>query len=92
MNPKSDGDLAGMVPGLLAWFDRSARTLPWRSPRGVARDPYRVWLSEIMLQQTTVPHAAPYFDAFTRRWPLRRTKRSCKPGPGSATMPGRATF
>lgn len=69
MNPKSDGDLAGMVPALLAWFDRSARTLPWRSPRGVARDPYRVWLSEIMLQQTTVPHAAPYFDAFTRRWP-----------------------
>lgn len=69
MHPKSDRDLAGMVPALLAWFDRSARSLPWRSPRGVARDPYRVWLSEIMLQQTTVPHAAPYFEAFTRRWP-----------------------
>jgi A/G-specific adenine glycosylase len=69
MHPKSDRDLAGMVPALLTWFDRSARTLPWRSPRGVARDPYRVWLSEIMLQQTTVPHAAPYFEAFTRRWP-----------------------
>lgn len=36
---------------------------------GVTRDPYRVWLAEIMLQQTTVPHAAPYFEAFTRRWP-----------------------
>lgn len=60
----------GKLPGkLLAWFDRSARVLPWRTPRGVARDPYRVWLSEIMLQQTTVPHAAPYFEAFTRRWP-----------------------
>ena len=69
MQRKSEVALAGMVPKLLAWFDRSARTLPWRTPRGVRRDPYRVWLSEIMLQQTTVPHAAPYFAAFTERWP-----------------------
>lgn len=54
---------------LLGWFDRHARSLPWREPIGVARDPYRVWLAEIMLQQTTVPHAAPYFEAFTRQWP-----------------------
>ncbi|MFN4023621.1 MAG: A/G-specific adenine glycosylase [Hyphomonas sp.] len=58
------------LPGrLLAWFDRNARQLPWRAPIGKPRDPYRVWLAEIMLQQTTVPHAAPYFEAFTRRWP-----------------------
>ena len=57
---------------LLLWYDAHARTLPWRvGPRskGVRADPYRVWLSEVMLQQTTVPHATPYFLAFTARWP-----------------------
>ena len=59
---------------LLAWYDANARSLPWRvGPRdhaaGVRADPYRVWLSEVMLQQTTVPHATPYFLTFTARWP-----------------------
>jgi A/G-specific adenine glycosylase len=55
---------------LLAWYDANARALPWRSPPGASRaDPYRVWLSEVMLQQTTVPHATPYFLKFTHRWP-----------------------
>ncbi|MGZ9809084.1 A/G-specific adenine glycosylase [Pseudoroseicyclus sp. H15] len=56
---------------LLAWYDRHARALPWRVPPGAAHraDPYRVWLSEIMLQQTTVPAVKPYFEAFTTRWP-----------------------
>jgi A/G-specific adenine glycosylase len=59
---------------LLAWYDAHARSLPWRigpgdRRAGVTPDPYRVWLSEIMLQQTTTPHAAPYFTAFTTRWP-----------------------
>jgi A/G-specific adenine glycosylase len=59
---------------LLAWYDSHARDLPWRvRPADTAKrrraDPYRVWLSEIMLQQTTVPHATPYFLTFTRRWP-----------------------
>lgn len=54
---------------LLAWYDRHRRDLPWRSPPGGHADPYRVWLSEIMLQQTTVPAAAPYFLSFTGRWP-----------------------
>ncbi|WP_339949629.1 A/G-specific adenine glycosylase [uncultured Albimonas sp.] len=63
-----------MSAALLAWYDRHARTLPWRVPpdqraAGVLPDPYRVWLSEIMLQQTTVPHAAPYFLRFTQTWP-----------------------
>lgn len=62
-------DLRELPGRLLAWFDRNARALPWRAPIGVRRDPYRVWLAEIMLQQTTVPHAAPYFETFTRRWP-----------------------
>ncbi|MBS0410405.1 MAG: A/G-specific adenine glycosylase [Proteobacteria bacterium] len=59
---------------LLAWYDANARALPWRvgpAERRAGRrpDPYAVWLSEVMLQQTTVPHATPYFLAFTRRWP-----------------------
>jgi A/G-specific adenine glycosylase len=54
---------------LLAWYDRHRRKLPWRAPPGEAPDPYRVWLSEIMLQQTTVKTVAPYFMRFVARWP-----------------------
>src|SRR5437016_8074504 len=54
---------------LLAWYDRHRRTLPWRAPPGTRADPYRVWLSEIMLQQTTVATVRPYFDRFMARWP-----------------------
>jgi A/G-specific adenine glycosylase len=53
---------------LLAWYDRNRRTLPWRVAPGERADPYRVWLSEIMLQQTTVKAVAPYFARFTERW------------------------
>ncbi|HEX3919538.1 MAG TPA: A/G-specific adenine glycosylase [Caulobacteraceae bacterium] len=61
-------------PPIRAWYDENARALPWRigpaeRAGGRRADPYRVWLSEIMLQQTTVPHATPYFLEFTRRWP-----------------------
>jgi A/G-specific adenine glycosylase len=51
------------------WYDSNRRELPWRSPPGVATDPYRVWISEVMLQQTTAAAAAPYFAAFLERWP-----------------------
>jgi A/G-specific adenine glycosylase len=54
---------------MLAWYDRNARVLPWRSPPGRQADPYHVWLSEIMLQQTTVVAVAPYFRTFIERWP-----------------------
>jgi len=54
---------------LLCWYAVDKRSLPWRAEPGERPDPYRVWLSEIMLQQTTVAHALPYFLAFTRRWP-----------------------
>lgn len=54
---------------LLAWYDRHRRVLPWRAAPGEAADPYRVWLSEVMLQQTTVAAVAPYFNAFLDRWP-----------------------
>jgi A/G-specific adenine glycosylase len=54
---------------LLAWYDRERRELPWRYGPGVKADPYKVWLSEIMLQQTTVKAVIPYFQVFTKRWP-----------------------
>ncbi|MBR0852194.1 A/G-specific adenine glycosylase [Bradyrhizobium diazoefficiens] len=54
---------------LLAWYDRHRRRLPWRAAPGEASDPYRVWLSEIMLQQTTVKAVGPYFEKFLARWP-----------------------
>jgi A/G-specific adenine glycosylase len=55
---------------LLAWYDVHARTLPWRAPPGTpAPDPYRVWLSEIMLQQTSVAAVRGYFERFTAAWP-----------------------
>ncbi|HMQ40867.1 MAG TPA: A/G-specific adenine glycosylase [Paracoccus sp. (in: a-proteobacteria)] len=60
-------DLSGK---LLNWYDRHARALPWRVPPGQGRaDPYRVWLSEIMLQQTTVAAVKAYFERFTTLWP-----------------------
>ena len=54
---------------LLAWYDRHRRKLPWRPPAGERTDPYRVWLSEIMLQQTGVKTVGPYFEKFLARWP-----------------------
>ncbi len=54
---------------LLSWYDRNARVLPWRARPGEYADPYRVWLSEVMLQQTTVQAVAPYFLRFLERWP-----------------------
>jgi len=54
---------------MLDWYDRHRRSLPWRAEPGHPSDPYAVWLSEIMLQQTTVATVGPYFGAFTARWP-----------------------
>src|SRR6478752_4073656 len=54
---------------LLAWYDRHRRTLPWRAPPGERMPPYLVWLSEIMLQQTTVATVGDYFHRFVKRWP-----------------------
>jgi A/G-specific adenine glycosylase len=54
---------------LLCWYVVDKRRLPWRAEGGDAPDPYRVWLSEVMLQQTTVAAVKPYFETFTTRWP-----------------------
>ncbi|MXN66087.1 A/G-specific adenine glycosylase [Stappia sp. GBMRC 2046] len=66
--------LAAAPSALIAWYDRHARPLPWRvSPEdralGVVPDPYHVWLSEVMLQQTTVAAVKSYYSAFVERWP-----------------------
>jgi len=63
---KDAGLVSRLRADLLDWYDRHKRELPWR--HGV-RDPYRVWLSEIMLQQTTTAHAAPYYSRFLELWP-----------------------
>jgi A/G-specific adenine glycosylase len=54
---------------VLHWYGENARELPWRAKGGAAADPYHVWLSEIMLQQTTVGAVKPYFEKFIKRWP-----------------------
>ena len=68
MSVQSIDNFAGR---LLGWYDRAARDLPWRIPPGseTVPDPYRVWMAEIMLQQTTVAAVASYFMRFVQRWP-----------------------
>ena len=63
-----------LADAILDWYDYNARTLPWRvSPEarigGISPNPYHVWLSEIMLQQTTVAAVIPYFEKFITLWP-----------------------
>jgi len=83
----------GLPDALLDWYGRHARTLPWRigpgeRGRGVVPDPYRVWLAEIMLQQTTVPHAVRYFETFTRTWPTVEALASAEDGDVMAAWAG----
>src|SRR5664279_1934077 len=70
--PKSGAvapNASGRPALLLEWYDRHRRALPWRPLPGERADPYRVWLSEIMLQQTGVKTVGPYFQKFVSRWP-----------------------
>lgn len=64
-----DARLAELRTALLGWFDRNRRELPWRYAPGETPDPYRVWLSEIMLQQTRVETVRPYFERWVERFP-----------------------
>ena len=63
------GPSSHVAPAMLGWYGRFRRRLPWRADPGVPADPYRVWLSEIMLQQTTVATVGPYYETFLARWP-----------------------
>ncbi len=71
MSVQTSDTVEGFANRLLGWYDRAARVLPWRVPPGSAAvpDPYRVWMAEVMLQQTTVAAVAGYFERFTARWP-----------------------
>src|SRR5213596_1459980 len=66
---RTDKKKRQLVRALLKWFSRNARDLPWRR----TRDPYAVWVSEIMLQQTQVATVVPYFERFLRRFPTIQT-------------------
>ncbi|MDP2206424.1 MAG: A/G-specific adenine glycosylase [Alphaproteobacteria bacterium] len=61
--------IPALQAALLDWFDRHRRVMPWRAAKGRRPNPYHVWLSEIMLQQTTVVTVGPYFVKFTGLWP-----------------------
>lgn len=63
---------------ILCWYDQNQRVLPWRVVGNHKTDPYKVWLSEIMLQQTTVPAVIPYFLKFTATWPDVRALAAAK--------------
>ena len=67
VSPASDA--AVLADAMLAWYDRHRRVLPWRAEPGRGSDPYAIWLSEIMLQQTTVATVGPYYRDFLSRWP-----------------------
>jgi len=71
---KTSQEIQALRRSLLAWYDEQGRTLPWRirpedRARGIAADPYKIWLSEIMCQQTVIKAAAPYWHKFLKRWP-----------------------
>jgi A/G-specific adenine glycosylase len=74
---------SAIAPDLLHWYDRHRRRLPWRAEPDETPDPYRVWLSEIMLQQTTVAAVIPYYDRFVMRFP---TVAALAAAPSEAVM------
>ncbi|MEL6522068.1 MAG: A/G-specific adenine glycosylase, partial [Pseudomonadota bacterium] len=78
---------------LLSWYDRQARVMPWRvgpaeRAKGIRPDPYRVWMSEVMLQQTTVAAVRSYFLTFTDRWPTVRDLAAAEDGDVMAAWAG----
>src|ERR1700753_1870422 len=78
MPPERKTKKPDLAARLLDWYDRHRRVLPWRAPKGKRADPYRVWLSEIMLQQTTVQAVAGYYRKFLDRWPDVRALAAAK--------------
>jgi A/G-specific adenine glycosylase len=69
MPARKNGEAVPQAAELLAWYDRHRRVLPWRAAPGAKAEPYAVWLSEIMLQQTGVKTVGPYYAKFLARWP-----------------------
>jgi A/G-specific adenine glycosylase len=73
---------------LLCWYAVDKRRLPWRAEKGARPDPYRVWLSEVMLQQTTVAAVRPYFESFVARWPTVEALAAAQDGDLMAAWAG----
>jgi A/G-specific adenine glycosylase len=73
---------------LLCWYAVDKRRLPWRAETGERPDPYKVWLSEVMLQQTTVAAVKPYFERFTTRWPTVEALAAAEDGALMAAWAG----
>jgi A/G-specific adenine glycosylase len=73
---------------LLCWYVVDKRRLPWRAEGGARADPYRIWLSEVMLQQTSVAAVKPYFETFTRRWPSVQALAAAEDGDVMAAWAG----
>jgi A/G-specific adenine glycosylase len=82
--------IADARAAIICWYAANARTLPWRTPPGspMRTDPYHVWLSEIMLQQTTVAAVIPYFNRFTTRWPTLSDLAAANPADVLAAWAG----
>ncbi|HTZ69179.1 MAG TPA: A/G-specific adenine glycosylase [Acetobacteraceae bacterium] len=80
--------MAFSADSLLAWYDRHRRRMPWRALPGETPDPYRVWLSEIMLQQTTVTAVVPYFERFVARFPTVQALAAAEEGAVMAAWAG----
>jgi A/G-specific adenine glycosylase len=73
---------------LLCWYAVDKRRLPWRAEKGARPDPYRIWLSEVMLQQTSVAAVRPYFLAFVARWPTLEALAAAEDGEVMAAWSG----
>lgn len=68
-NKSTDDNFHNFRKKILHWYDKHQRALPWRAVKGQKPNPYHVWLSEVMLQQTTVITVGPYFERFITKWP-----------------------
>jgi A/G-specific adenine glycosylase len=79
----SEAKRKAIVARTLHWWDRNRRSLAWRAAPGETPDPYRVWLSEVLLQQTTAQAATPYYQAFIAKWPQVEDLAAA---PGEAVM------
>ena len=84
----ADSGAAAPARALLDWYDARRRDLPWRAPPGVRPDPYAVWLSEIMLQQTTVATVREYYRKFLARWPTVEALAAAAPADVLAAWAG----
>jgi A/G-specific adenine glycosylase len=87
-NRKAEPERDRIAASLLAWYRRERRDLPWRAGPSETPDPYRVWLSEIMLQQTTVKAVLPRYTVFLRQWPNVKALASAELGPVLAAWAG----